>query len=115
MTGNFFGDENRKFHASTYFYRVEFQQRGAPHIHSLLWLKDQNDEDAPNFWNNEELTREGEETEIELKIRKNQERMKDIEKFADSLITTSPDDIKCMKHIQSDMDDDSGSMTHSIL
>ena len=52
------------------------------------------------------MTREGEETEIELKIRKDQERMKDIEKFADSLITTSPDDIKCMKHIQSDMDDD---------
>ena len=28
-----------KFNADHYFYRVEFQQRGAPHIHSLLWLK----------------------------------------------------------------------------
>jgi len=23
-----------------YWYRVEYQQRGAPHIHALLWLKD---------------------------------------------------------------------------
>ena len=23
-----------------YYYRVEFQQRGSPHIHSLLWVED---------------------------------------------------------------------------
>ena len=23
-----------------YYYRVEFQQRGSPHIHSLLWVQD---------------------------------------------------------------------------
>ena len=23
-----------------YFYRVEFQQRGSPHIHGLFWVKD---------------------------------------------------------------------------
>ena len=23
-----------------YFYRVEFQQRGSPHIHALFWVKD---------------------------------------------------------------------------
>lgn len=23
-----------------YFYRVEFQQRGSPHIHMLVWIKD---------------------------------------------------------------------------
>ena len=27
-----------------YFYRVEFQQRGAPHIHCLFWVKE-----APKF------------------------------------------------------------------
>ena len=27
-----------------YFWRVEFQQRGSPHIHSLWWVKD-----APNL------------------------------------------------------------------
>ena len=23
-----------------FFYRVEFQQRGSPHIHALFWVKD---------------------------------------------------------------------------
>ena len=23
-----------------YFYRIEFQQRGSPHIHGLFWVKD---------------------------------------------------------------------------
>ena len=27
-----------------YFWRVEFQQRGSPHIHSLWWVRD-----APNL------------------------------------------------------------------
>ena len=27
-----------------FFYRVEFQQRGSPHIHALLWIKN-----APQF------------------------------------------------------------------
>ena len=30
-----------------FFYRVEFQQRGSPHIHMLLWIKD-----APKFRTN---------------------------------------------------------------
>ena len=29
---------------SDWFYRVEYQQRGSPHIHMLIWL-----EDAPKF------------------------------------------------------------------
>ena len=29
---------------SDWFYRVEYQQRGSPHIHTLIWL-----EDAPEF------------------------------------------------------------------
>jgi len=32
-------EENGKVNGS-YFYRIEFQARGAPHIHALLWLKD---------------------------------------------------------------------------
>ena len=48
---NFFSDSGDKsYHVSSYFYRVEFQQRGAPHVHSLLWLKDSDDKDAPTFW-----------------------------------------------------------------
>lgn len=30
-----------------FFYRVEFQQRGSPHIHSLIWVKD-----APQYGEN---------------------------------------------------------------
>jgi hypothetical protein len=32
-----------------FFYRVEFQQRGSPHIHALFWVKD-----APHFGKNSE-------------------------------------------------------------
>ena len=35
---------------ASYFYRIEFQQRGAPHVHSVLWLKDEENKEAPNFW-----------------------------------------------------------------
>ena len=52
MGYDFFGDEEQVYHASSYFFRVEFQQRGAPHIHSLLWLKDKENTEAPNFWIN---------------------------------------------------------------
>lgn len=38
-----------KFHVTDFFYRVEFQQRGAPHIHSLLWLADSNGKPAPRL------------------------------------------------------------------
>ena len=27
-----------------------FQPRGATHIHSLIWMKIKNSEDAPNLW-----------------------------------------------------------------
>ena len=51
---NFFTDSGDKNYCVTlYFYRVEFQQRGAPHVHSLLWLKDKDGKDAPTFWTEE--------------------------------------------------------------
>ena len=51
---NFFNDsEDKKYYVSSYFYRIEFQQRGAPHIHSLLWLKDTDGNDVPTFCNEE--------------------------------------------------------------
>ena len=31
-----------------FFYRVEFQQRGSPHIHALFWIKD-----APKYGEHE--------------------------------------------------------------
>ena len=81
---NFFDGSNETYHASSYFYRIEFQQRGAPHVHSLLWLKNEADKDAPNFW----LTEEAEQCSSD------EMRKKKVEEFADSLITTSADDIR---------------------
>merc|ERR1711954_637608 len=51
MGYDLFEDENQAYHVSSYFFRVEFQQRGAPHVHSLLWLKDKKGNEAPSFWN----------------------------------------------------------------
>ena len=50
MQSDFFDGSTEAYHVSSYFYRIEFQQRGAPHVHSLLWLKNQLGEDAPSFW-----------------------------------------------------------------
>ena len=41
MKYDFFGNEDMSYHVSSYFFRVEFQQRGAPHVHSLLWVKNE--------------------------------------------------------------------------
>ena len=88
MKYNFFEGSNDTYHASSYFYRIEFQQRGAPHVHSLLWLQNEENEDAPNFWSDE---REGGDTSNEIKKKK-------VEEFANSLISTSSDDMNCEKH-----------------
>ena len=38
----FFEVNDQVFHVSSYFYCIEFQMRGAPHVHSLLWLRNLN-------------------------------------------------------------------------
>jgi hypothetical protein len=88
---NFFGDSgNDKYHVSSYFYRIEFQQRGAPHVHSLLWVKNSKGDDAPTFWSEEELLKENEETngieDQEKREIKLAERRQKIENFADFII-----------------------------
>ena len=76
------------YHAASHFYRIEFQQRGAPHVHSLLWLKNEADEDAPNFWSE---NKDDEENSPENKAKR-------VEDFANLLISTSTDDMFCEKH-----------------
>ena len=98
MKNDFFGDETEPYHVSSYFFRVEFQQRGAPHIHSLIWLKNKEDEDAPNYWINSDAKEDKCKTSQHAK-EQNQERIIKIEKFADLLITTSPDDMCYEKHM----------------
>ena len=54
MKHNFFGVEGNQYKVSSFFFRIEFQMRGSPHVHSLLWLKDMKGTDAPAFWSKEE-------------------------------------------------------------
>ena len=84
MKYDFFDGSTESYHASSYFYRIEFQQRGAPHVHSLVWLKNKDDKDAPNFW-------------AESNDQENF-RIEKVQDFAESLICTSPDQMVCKKH-----------------
>ena len=53
MGYDFFKVGDKIYHASSDFFRIEFQHCGSPHVHSLLWLKNQMNEEAPSFWNSE--------------------------------------------------------------
>jgi hypothetical protein len=91
MTKPNFFDKDCNFRVSSYYYRVEFQQRGAPHIHTLLWLKDQEGKPAPTFWTNEEDSENG--------VKENQlDKMKKIEEIAKLLISASKENALCDKH-----------------
>ena len=100
MKGDFFDANTNVYHVSSYYYRIEFQQRGAPHCHALLWLKDKTGREAPNYWINfEKLQDENiSEAEEERISEAEEERILDIEKFTDQLISTSPNDIRCNLH-----------------
>jgi hypothetical protein len=113
MKDDFFDGTKDVYHVSSYFYRIEFQQRGAPHLHSLLWLKNKAGDEAPNFWIDGE---EEDQDQTVLHSKQNQkkdqkeqmdeekQRMNKVQTFADFLISTSPDDITCTKH-KSNFDD----------
>lgn len=82
-------DSGSKYHVSDFFYRIEFQQRGSPHAHLMLYLQDENGESAPSLWtaSNETMS---EDTLGELHRK--------IEKINEDLISTSIDDAKCPAH-----------------
>jgi len=50
MKYDFFEDKNVSYHVSAFFFRVEFQQRGSPHVHSVIWLKDKDGKEAPSYY-----------------------------------------------------------------
>ena len=115
MQKDFFEGASETYHVSSYFYRIEFQQRGAPHVHSLLWLKNKKNEDAPNFWfetedkkrDQNEMTEDQQKRYDEKKKLEYANRIKQIEEFADCLISTSSKDISCDEHEDLNNDDDS--------
>ena len=49
---------DKQFRTESYFYRVEFQQRGAPRIHCLLWLEDEDGKKTSSMWNEDNLSEE---------------------------------------------------------
>ena len=49
--GGIFVHDGIDYKVDSFFYRVEYQARGAPHIHSLLWLKDEDGKSPPSMWN----------------------------------------------------------------
>ena len=90
MTYENFFDDNCPYSVSSYYYRVEFQQRGAPHIHCLLWLEDNQGNGAPTFWNSEPDEKN---TTADIK-----EKIKKIEDIAMTLISASEDEVMCDEH-----------------
>ena len=81
-----FKHENIRYSAESYFYRVEFQARGAPHIHCLLWLKGENGEIPPSMW--QEENGEGNTQELAHKMAN----------FGGSIISGRAKDMHCNKH-----------------
>ena len=86
--GNIFVHEGRDYKVDSYFYRVEFQARGAPHIHCLLWLQSSSGEKPPNIWENGDK-----------EATSNEEN---IGRFCDSMISGSASDIFCNDHMKNE-------------
>ena len=105
------------FHVLDFYYRIEFQARGAPHVHTLLWLSDECGKQAPSFWSSTDLEKsripddlkemlknspeladtwnDATDSTVNLEIRK-----EEICNLAKSLIFGSIDDAKCKGHRQ---------------
>ena len=81
-TGDIFKHNDVSYQAESYFYRVEFQARGAPHIHCLIWLKGHNGESPPSMWD----------------TNGNELQASELSEFGGSLISGSLKDMHCKNH-----------------
>ena len=90
MTFSKFFDDNCPYSVSSYFYRIEFQQRGAPHVHCLLWLEDEDGNPAPTFWASDDDETIGK--------NKSGKKIENIENIAMMLISGSMDSALCDEH-----------------
>ena len=62
-----------------YYFRIEFQARGAPHVHSLAWLKTKSGKPVPSL--------------LDITEENMEEKIAEIEEYHDKIISTSLDDI----------------------
>ena len=74
-----FEHEGVKYSVSSYFYRVEFQARGAPHLHCMFWLEGENGELPPKLYDDNDVDANA----------------SSISQFAQSCISGSHKDIAC--------------------
>ena len=101
------------FTVQDFYYRIEFQARGAPHLHALLWLVDADGKSVPTFWSSEELKESKLPKDLkddllkakptkqvdQKKFHEDQEARKlEISQIAKMLIFGSVDDAKCNYH-----------------
>ena len=98
MTMDKFFHDTCTFSASSYYYRVEFQQRGAPHIHCLVWLEDIDGTPAPTFWTVEPDKNEDNNSDDENEDRKQLQKIKKIQSIANLLICSSVNQAFCDRH-----------------
>ena len=79
-----FEHDGVKYKVSSYFYRVEFQARGAPHLHCMFWLVGENGEVPPTLFSEEvsDLHEEG----------------KKLAEFAKSFMQGSVHNMTCPEH-----------------
>jgi hypothetical protein len=108
------------FHVSDFYYRIEFQARGAPHIHTLLWLRDETGKEAPSFWSTNDLTDSKIPDDLKQMLKEkinistpgkdtrhpNEEldrRKEEISILARTLVFGSIDDAKCRVHRQTNI------------
>merc|ERR1711915_425000 len=83
----------KRYFLLDFFYRIEFQARGAPHVHLFLWLVDQDGQPAPHLW------------DIELNIPPGFTKEEIVKMFHDDLISCSAFP-KCDAHVDEDTNED---------
>ena len=81
----FFEHEGVTYKLDSFFYRVEFQARGAPHIHCILWLRGENGEIPPTLYSVNECQ---------------EKNLKSIADFGKSVISSSSRDVNCDDHTE---------------
>ena len=86
--GGIFFHNGVEYVADSYFYRVEYQARGSPHIHCLLWLCSKDNTIPPSMWNDD--------------IQNSEDLCSRIASFCDSIMSGSSNVMHCDQHEELD-------------
>merc|ERR1712112_188083 len=75
-----------------YFYRIEFQARGSPHLHSLIYLQEEHTDEESGEKQWRPVKTMFQETD---NVEEREEKIRNIESCAKLLLSASVDDIYC--------------------